>query len=285
MSHNQPTPEAEGYRSGMLENDVAIVTGAASGMGAATARRFVAEGARVILADIDEKQGAALTQSLGERAMFVETDVASSAGWNTAVEQAESAFGPVTILMNNAGVDAFGFIEHTEHDSWARSLAVNLQGPLLGMRTVIPSMRRAGRGSIINVSSLQGREAEVGVVPYIAAKFGLRGLSKAAAVELGRDGIRSNTIFPGLIRTGMTEGQRDHYMGLIPLVRAGESDRAGHADDVAALAVFLASSRSSYITGAEITIDAAKSVRFPTLLHDYSAELAWLAKNDEVDAS
>ncbi len=250
-------------------------------MGAATARRFADEGARVVLADINAAPGIELARSLGDHAMFVELDVASAQAWATAVAAAEDAFGPVSVLMNNAGVDAAGYIEKHDDHVWARALAVNLVGPLNGMTSVVESMRRAGGGSIINISSLQGREADVGVVPYIAAKFGLRGLSKAAAVELGRYGIRVNTVFPGLVMTGMTAGQgADYLMGRIPLRRPGAPDRAGLPEDVAALATFLASEASSYITGAEIVIDGGKSVRFPPFFQDYRAELAKLAAAD-----
>ena len=262
--------------SGRLKGKIALVTGAASGMGAATARRFVAEGARVVLTDIDVGPGRALTDELGDNAHFVEMNVTSAAAWEHAVAAAEGTFGPLSVLMNNAGVDALGFVEDFTDDAWQRGLSVNLHGPLLGMRAVTPSMRRAGGGSSINISSLQGREADVGLVPYVAAKFGLRGLSKSAAVELGRYGIRVNTVFPGLVMTGLTAGRPEHSMGHIPLVRPGAENRAGVPADVAALAAYLASDRASHVTGAEITIDGAKSVRFPTHIQDYSRELALL---------
>lgn len=272
--------------AGRLTGKIAIVTGAASGMGAATARRFVAEGACVVLSDVNVESGTSLAAELGGEVRFVKLDVTSESDWREAVSFAEREFGPLTILMNNAGVDAFGFVEEFDDAAWSRGLDVNLHGPLLGMRAVVPSMRRAGGGSIINISSLQGREAEVGVVPYIAAKFGLRGLTKAATVELGRYGIRVNAVFPGLVKTGLTAGQLDYYMGRIPLTRAGADDRAGLPSDVAALATFLASDRAAYITGAEITIDAAKSVRFPTTFQDYSADISRLSgAEDEGQAS
>jgi 3alpha(or 20beta)-hydroxysteroid dehydrogenase len=259
---------------GALEDEVAIVTGAASGMGAATARRFIEENAKVVLTDINVEDGATLAAELGENALFLPLDVANAEQWRDVVNQAQSHFGSVTVLMNNAGVGATGYIESYSQATWDRGIAIMLAGPLYGMSAVAPAMRAAGHGSIINVSSLQGREADVGLAPYVAAKFGLRGLSKSAAVELGRYGIRSNTIFPGLVMTSMTRGLPDHLMGRIPLHRPESEDRAGRPEDVAALAAFLASRRASNITGAEITIDGGKSVRFPTKFQDYTAEIA-----------
>ncbi|MFE3757975.1 SDR family NAD(P)-dependent oxidoreductase [Nocardia tengchongensis] len=259
-----------------LIDEIAVVTGAASGMGAATARRFIAEGAQVLLTDIDMERGKQHADELGERARFTHLDVSEPDSWEAAVRLCEAEFGPPSVLMNNAGIHGAGHIESFDQDIWQQNLDVMLYGPLLGMRSVVPVMRKRGRGSIINVSSLQGREADVGLVPYVASKFGLRGITKSAAVELGRYGIRVNAIFPGLIKTGMTHGLPDHLMGRIPLKRPGEPDRAGDADDIAALALFLASDRASNITGAEITIDGGKSVRFPTHVQDFSAEIGRL---------
>lgn len=262
------------HAAGALENEVAIVTGAASGMGAATARRFIEEGAKVILTDVNVDGGQALADDLGGNASFLQLDVADKDQWEQVVAGATALFGPVTVLMNNAGVGAVGFIESYAQSDWDRGISIMLEGPLLGMRAVVPSMREGGRGSIINVSSLQGREADAGLAPYVAAKFGLRGLTKSAAIELGKYGIRANTIFPGLVKTSMTQGLPDHLMGLIPLHRPGAEDRAGRPEDVAALATFLASPKASNITGAEITIDGGKSIRFPTKFQDYTAEIA-----------
>jgi 3alpha(or 20beta)-hydroxysteroid dehydrogenase len=271
-------------RPGRLRGTVAIVTGAASGIGAATAERFVAEGARVTLTDVDGERGAALAERLGDTARFVEVDVASDADWKTALDVTQSHFGAVTALVNNAGIFAGGYIESLDDQIWTRSIAVNLVGPLNGMRHVLPVMRDAGGGSIVNVSSLQGREGEPGTIPYTAAKFGLRGISKAAAVELGRYGIRVNTIFPGLIATPATAGIPEGNMGRIPLRRFTTPTRAGEPADVAGLAAFLASDESSFITGAEITVDGAKSVRFPTSSEDYSAIVDRISRSGSAPA-
>ncbi|TAJ49227.1 MAG: SDR family oxidoreductase [Herbiconiux sp.] len=256
-----------------LADEVVVVTGAASGIGAATATRLIAAGARVLLTDIDARGGEQLAASLGEHATFCELDVADEAAWGNAISHAETFLGPVTALVNNAGIHGGGFIEGFSESDWNRSLAVNLHGPLLGMRAVVPGMKRAGRGAIVNISSLQGREADVGLISYVAAKFGLRGISKSGAVELGRYGIRVNTVFPGLVATALTQGLPDHLMGKVPLARPGQPSRAGTPSDVAALVTFLVSDRASHITGAEITIDGGKSVRFPTTIQDYTTEI------------
>jgi len=266
---------ARGAKAG-LSGKVALVTGAASGMGAAVARRFVAEGARVAVTDVSREAGTALAEELGPNAIFIELDVADGVAWERAVQGAEGELGPLDILMNNAGVGAAGYVEEFDIDVWERSMRVNLLGALLGMRAAFPSLRRAGGGSVINVSSLQGREADVGLVPYVAAKFGLRGISKSAAVEWGRYGIRVNAIFPGLTYTGMTTTIPDHILGRIPLKRSDRPDRLATADDIASLACFLASDRSSYISGAEIVIDGGKSVRFPSSFQDYAPDLTAL---------
>ena len=257
----------------LLKGKVALITGAASGMGAGIARRFVAEGAKVALTDVSRADGESLAAELGADAAFIPLDVAQRADWSAAIPRVEDAFGPLNVLVNNAGVDAAGYVETFDEAVWDRSMRINLLGVLLGMQAAVPSLRKAGGGSIINTSSLQGREADVGLVPYVAAKFGVRGITKSAAVELGRSGIRVNAIFPGLTMTGMTTDIPDHILGRIPLHRPARADRFGTPEDIAGLATFLASDRSSYVTGAEIVIDGGKSVRFPSSFTDYTADL------------
>ena len=262
-----------------LEGKVAIITGAASGMGAACARRFVAEGAKVVMTDLNVDAGQKGAAKLGPRAVFMRQNIAEQDSWVRVVAAAEDHFGPVNVLFNNAGVNPPGFIEQSDPDIWARAISVNLEGTLWGIRTVVPSMKKVGGGSIVNVSSLQGREADIGLVPYVAAKFGGRGLTKSAAIELGRYGIRVNAIFPGLVRTGMTGDMPEHLLGKIPLRRVGTDDRAGIAEDVAALVTFLCSDRAGYITAAEVVIDGGKSVRFPNRLQDYRREVMQFESN------
>lgn len=240
-----------------LEGKVAIITGAAQGMGAAHARHFVAEGARVALADIDETGAAALAAELGPNAISCKLDVASEAGWQALVSATEKAFGPVTTLVNNAGIIGPGTpcAELPEAD-FAKVCAVNLTGVFLGSKCAIPSMLRAGGGSIINVSSISGIVAIYGTpnVAYAASKFGVRGITKQIAIEYGKQGVRANSIHPGYIRTRMmTDCLNEEEIGIasgsVPIGRVGE------VDDVALLAVYLASDESGFITGTEQIID------------------------------
>lgn len=262
--------------NGHLRGKVALVTGAASGMGAATARRFVAEGASVLIADVDVEAGQRLAEALGEEAEFVRLDVGDRSEWIRAIERAEETFGPVSVLVNNAGVSTPGSIEGFDEVIWERAIRINLFGVLLGMQTALPSLRRAGRASVINISSLQGLEADVNLVPYVASKFGVRGISKSAAVEWGAYGIRVNTLFPGFITTGITRDLPDHVLGYIPLRQQHRETLAGSGSDIAGVAAFLASDRAAFITGAEIVVDGGKSIRFPSIAEDYTQELAAL---------
>jgi 3alpha(or 20beta)-hydroxysteroid dehydrogenase len=247
-----------------LSGKIALVTGAASGIGAAIATRFVAEGAQVTFADINAEAGIALAAAHGTNARFQLLDVSSRNAWQTAITETEAAFGPLNILVNNAGLGSQAFVESVTEEDFNRILAINQTGTLLGMQTAIPSLRKGGKGSIINFSSLQGLEADTGLTAYVASKFGVRGITKSAALELGRDGIRANSIHPGMIRTPATGGEHlaDDFFGQIPLRRRDFGNRGGYPEDVAGLAVFLASDAARYVTAAEFVIDGGKSVRF-----------------------
>ncbi|BBB14393.1 glucose 1-dehydrogenase [Sphingopyxis sp. FD7] len=247
---------------GRLEGKIAIVTGAARGMGAAHARGFVAEGARVVLTDVRPDLGAALATELGDSAVYVDHDVSDWPGWQDVASLALSRFGKIDVLVNNAGILGPSVpIAELDEDDYARVCAVNQHAVFLGMKAVLPAMIAAGKGSIINVSSISGIVANYGFpnAAYVASKFAVRGLTKAAAVEYGKYNIRVNSVHPGFIYTPMmveAAGEEGgDATGMIPLGRIGRDD------EVTQLAIFLGSDESSYITGAEHIIDAGMTVQ------------------------
>jgi 3alpha(or 20beta)-hydroxysteroid dehydrogenase len=242
---------------GRLAGKVAIITGAAQGMGAAHATRFVAEGARVVVTDINVEAGAALVRELGDEALFMRHDVSSKADWQAVIAEAESRFGPVTALVNNAGIlgPRLPAAELAEAD-FLKVCAINQTSVFLGTKHVIPSMIRAGGGSIVNVSSISGIVAIYGTpnVAYAASKFAVRGITKQVAIEYGCHNIRANSVHPGYIRTPMMTAALDTEQikiasASVPIRRVGE------VEDVSSLVVFLASDESSFITGTEQIID------------------------------
>ncbi|MBC2670573.1 glucose 1-dehydrogenase [Novosphingobium piscinae] len=242
---------------GRLDGKVAIITGAAQGMGAAHARRFVAEGAAVLITDIDAAGGQALADELGDKAAFFQLNVADEASWASAVSAAESRFGPVTALINNAGIiGAPTKCADLSEAEFNRVCAINQTSVFLGTKHVIPSMLRASGGSIVNISSISGIVAIYGTpnVAYAASKFAVRGITKQVAIEYGKDGIRANSVHPGYIKTKMMTDALDEEgiriaSGSVPIGRVGE------AEDVSNLVVFLASDESGFITGSEYIID------------------------------
>lgn len=239
-----------------LNGKVALITGAARGMGEAHARGFVAEGAKVIMTDVREDQGAALAAELGDNALFISHDVANRKDWQRVVTRGQDEFGLIDVLVNNAGValPMANTVALDEAD-YMRVCAINQHGVFFGMQAVIPSMLRAGKGSIVNISSISGFAANYGFpnVAYVASKFAVRGMSKATAIEYGSHNIRVNSVHPGFIRTPMMVEGTDENGGdalrLIPLGRIAEPS------EVTNLIVFLASDESSYITGGEYVID------------------------------
>lgn len=238
-----------------LENKVALITGSARGQGAAAARKYVAEGARVVLADVRDEDGKALADELGEAARFVHLDVGDEQGWQAAVRDAVEWFGGIDVLVNNAGVLHFSAVDQTELSDYERLVRINQVGAFLGMRTVTPVMSEAGSGSIINVSSIEGLAAMPHVVAYTATKFAVRGMTKAAALELGERGIRVNSVHPGMIDTDMLREFTGHDADLSPVGQKLALRRLGKPEEIADLMVFLGSGESSYCTGAEFVAD------------------------------
>ncbi|KRA37218.1 MULTISPECIES: glucose 1-dehydrogenase [unclassified Nocardioides] len=239
---------------GRLENKVAIVTGGAQGQGAAIARAYVAEGAKVVIADVAKEAGQALAEELGKNAHFMHHDVSDEASWTAVVEDANTRFGPVNVLANNAGILRFGDIERMPAAEVELLWRVNQLGVFLGMQSVARTMRKNGGGSIINASSVEGLAGMPSCTAYAATKWAIRGMTKCAAMELGPKGIRVNSVHPGMIDTPMTrvhggDAAMEYGAAKVPLRRVGVPE------DIAPLYVFLASEESSYINGAEIAVD------------------------------
>lgn len=242
-----------------FDNHTVLVTGGAGGQGSSHVRAFHAEGANVVIGGIDPERGASLADELGPRAFFTHLDVTDERSWSEAVQAAESAFGAVNVLVNNAGVqNPPATIENTDHATWSRILDVNLTGTFLGIKTAAPALRRAGGGVIVNIASTMGLGGTAHYAPYVAGKWAVRGLTRTAALELGRDHIRVNTIHPGVISTpfihepaaGATAAIGDFYSPepfAVP--------RLGESTDVTRLLLFLTSAEASFVTGSEYVID------------------------------
>ena len=238
-----------------LKDKHAIITGGAQGQGAAIARAFIGEGARLVIADVADDAGSALADELGDAASFSHHDVSDPASWDRLVGEAEEQFGaPVNVLVNNAGVLRFGEVDTMPLDELDLLINVNLRGCFLGMRAVAPSMKANRQGSIINCSSVEGLAGMSSLTAYTGTKFAIRGMTKAAAVELGAYGVRVNSVHPGMIDTPMTRahgGDAAMQWGStrVPL------ERVGTPEDVAPLYVYLASDESGYTTGGEFAVD------------------------------
>ena len=243
-----------------LDGAVAIVTGAARGMGAQHVRGLVGAGARVVATDVLDEPGRALADELGDAVMYRHLDVTDADGWDTVVAQAEEAWGPVKVLVNNAGIVMFGPLDVLSPADWQRTIDINLTGVFLGMRAVIASMKRANGGAIVNISSTAGLQGYANLGAYVASKWGVRGLTKTAALELGPSKIRVNSIHPGPIRTPMTDGVDLDSVAGQPIPRIGEPE------EVTAMLLFILQ-EATYSTGHEFIIDGGtiigQTVRMP----------------------
>ena len=239
-----------------LQGKVAIVTGGASGMGRSEATIFAREGARVLVADILEKEGQEVAKSIGDAARFMKLDVTSEPDWQTLVATAEREFGKLDILVNNAGISGTYTADLASTEAWDRLMDINAKGTFLGMKHAVPAMKRAGGGAIVNISSISGFAGQLGVhMAYNASKGAVRIMTKAAAVQWARDNIRVNSVHPGFMpamRTSVGSAKpewREKVLAAVPMRREGKVEEVAHA------VLFLASDEASYITGTEVVVD------------------------------
>jgi NAD(P)-dependent dehydrogenase (short-subunit alcohol dehydrogenase family) len=239
-----------------LADKVAIISGAASGMGAATARLFAREGARVVVADVLEHEGRAVAAELADRGRFEKLDVTVEDDWERVVAATLAAWGKLDIMVNNAGVSGSGEQDLYSSEAWHRIMTINATGTFYGIKHAIPAMRANGKGAIVNLSSVAAITASHGIhMAYNASKAAVRLMTKATAVHHAREGIRANSVHPGLMPAMRTSGRtadpavRAKRLEIVPMGRAGE------VDEVANAVLFLASDESSYITGSEVHVD------------------------------
>ena len=250
--------------SDRLEGKVALVTGAAKGIGEAISRRFVKEGAKVTLADIDDEGGQALADELGDSAHYVSLDVAEMDQWDAAVADTVDRFGGLDILVNNAGFGFLSPLDTVDLDAHLRLTAVNQHGVFYGMRAARSALIASGAGSIVNMSSMDGIIGVRAMTSYVATKFAVRGMTKSVALELGPLGVRVNSVHPGMIDTPLMRGESkaekgakkafessalDHVISMQPI------QRIGRPEEIANMVLFLASDEASYCTGAEFVVD------------------------------
>jgi 3alpha(or 20beta)-hydroxysteroid dehydrogenase len=240
---------------GRLTGKVALISGAARGQGETEARLFASEGAKVVLADVLDEDGATVAKDIGDDALYLHLDVTSESEWQAVVDKAIDRFGGIDVLVNNAGVFAINPIATTSLDEYRRIIDINQIGVFLGMRAVASHMAARASGSIINISSIAGLQGSAGTIGYTASKFAVRGMTKVVAKELAPFGVRVNSVHPGLIDTAMLRQITDVVgddAALKSRVPIGEFATAG---DVANMVLYLASDESTYCTGAEFVVD------------------------------
>ncbi|MDP6550134.1 MAG: glucose 1-dehydrogenase [Dehalococcoidia bacterium] len=242
-----------------LENKVALISGGARGMGAEEARLFDREGASLVIGDILEEEGRQTEAQINEgggKCLFVRLDVTSEDDWRRAVGAAVARLGKLDVLVNNAGIFPLGRVEDTSQEMWDRVMAINARGVFLGTKYAIPEMRNAGGGSIINMSSIAGLVGSALAAAYTASKGAVRLFTKATAIQYARDGIRANSVHPGVIETLMTAGSLlSTEAGRQTQIARAPLGRLGQPIDVAYGVLYLASDESSFVTGSELVID------------------------------
>ena len=242
-----------------LVGKVAIISGAASGMGAATARRFGKEGAAVVVADMLEAEGRAVADSItaaGGKAMFMALNVTEEGGWKKVVDATVAAFGRLDILVNNAGISGSATNDMLDAALWERVMAVNSTGVFLGTAAAVRQMQKNGGGSIVNLSSISGVVGQTMVhMSYNASKGAVRTMTKATAVQFGKDGIRCNSVHPGLMPPMRTSGATADPVVRAKMLKSVPLGRTGEVDEVANAILFLASDEASYVTGTELYVD------------------------------
>jgi len=250
---------------GRLDGKTVIITGTAQGTGEVLARRFAEEGARLVLGDVQDEQGKAVAAEIGDAARYVHLDVREPEDWNAAVAEAKSAFGGVDVLVNNAAILLLKPFDEVGPEEFMRIVAVNQMGPFLGIQAVLPTMKEGGGGSIVNIASTDGLKGMNGAAAYASSKWGLRGITKSAAIELGRYAIRVNAVCPEAGNPNMSApffpGAPDltnvpHQMMQAILKAPGEPIPGSRLRDVANMALFLASDESQSCTAADFVVDA-----------------------------
>ena len=241
--------------SEQLHDKVALVSGGARGMGAAHCREIVARGGKVVIADVLDDEGEALAAELGDDSVYIHLDVTDSAQWREAVDTAVSRFGKLNVLVNNAGILSQGPLTEYTEAQWNTIIAINLTGQFLGISAARDALADSAPAAIVNISSTNGFQGSVGMHGYTASKFGVRGLTKSVALELGPHGVRANSVHPGPIATPMTEGL--DASGL-----AHALGRFGEPREVSNLVCYLASDESSFSTGAEFVVDGGQMAGF-----------------------
>lgn len=235
-----------------LDGKVALISGGARGMGEAFARAMVAQGAKVVVADVLDAEGEALAADLGDAATYVHLDVTDRDQWATAVATTLDRYGRLNVLVNNAGIVNFGPIDAYAPEDWDRVIAINLTGVFNGVRAAVDALKAAAPSSIINVSSTAGLQGYTNLSGYNASKFGVRGLTKAVALDLGTAGVRCNSVHPGAVLTPMTADLD------LPQTHVAMR-RVGQPEELAAMVVFLASDESSFSTGVEFVADGGET--------------------------